>query len=320
MPIHNDVGDTVLFNAICRADEQPLEDHDYRVTQVCDSPRIALLRQQHSRDIAIPASSMVASFVGIAVHKQLEAYAKQSPHAYIPEQRFFVRVGNIILTGQIDLQVFRDNEIALKDYKTTGARHRDLHLASWTQQTNCYAYLFYLTYGFDPVSLTIVAIYRDWSAREAKQKNSYPQKPTEEIPIPLWPVEQRKAFVEERIRLHVDAWAEAEFTGELPLCTDAERWMDRRAFVRDHFSKAQRPLKTCANRAEAEAFIASKQGKTGLYIVEDPKPRRCLGNYCNVAEYCAQYQSELAQMKLPINEEESELVNAGTDNDTPPWA
>jgi len=72
-----------------------------------------------------------------------------------------------------------------------------------------------------------MTILRDWRRSEADRKFDYPQTPVVSIDIPLWGFVRQTAFVEERVALHQEA-----LKGDLPDCTDEDRWLRRGKNIR----------------------------------------------------------------------------------------
>lgn len=314
MSIVDDVGVPPAFLGAMQVSEQgelPQKAH-FRVTGLLEPPRVQQLRRLHARDIRTPLTKNLWALLGKGVHKVIEDGIKaEALDNYKSEQRFFVPIGKLIITGQVDLQSLNGAGVELIDWKLTNAAFSKLHHEKWEQQLNLYAYLFYCLYGFSPNGLTIYAIYRDWSSWEAKRKPDYPQQAVEKVVLKLWTVEEQKKFLDERIEAHLSAWAEAEL-GELPLCTPEERWIETKWEVRNPWRKT--PVKTFLSREEADQFAKDSKDSKSLKIVEKrSEPRRCTGNWCQVAEFCTQYQAELQVTSVTSDVTEQGEVNDGTD-------
>ena len=79
---------------------------------------------------------------------------------------------------------------------------------------------------------------------------------------------------------------------ELPLCSDEERWKKE-----DTYRVMKKGRKTAVrvlpSLDDAEKYI--KDGELTSVSIEHSKGEcmRCTGNYCNVAEFCNQYQEEV---------------------------
>lgn len=297
-PVDDDIGNlpALLLRALeSPGRNTPSKPYGIRATQLLDPPRIQILQRRHGGQIRLTASSLIPSFIGRAIHALIEEEAKLNGIDFRSEERLYVSILGTVVSGQIDLQVLEDDKVVLLDWKYTNAVFVYLHLKQWEEQLNIYAYLYFCTYDHDPVELVIIALYRDWSQFEASKregKTAYPQAPVEKFVIPLWPLEERKRFIEDRIRLHREALVDSDLDDELPLCSPEDRWMRQKFYVKS--LQAKRALKVAGTREEAEQYIAQSRNPKSLKIVEQPaEPRRCQGNWCHVAEWCEQYQSEL---------------------------
>ena len=142
-------------------------------TELLNSPRIVQLKRKHWEDIEQDASEMVWQLFGSAIHHILE-HGKCENH--IIEERLFAEFSGWVLSGAIDLQTVTPDGIEISDYKTTSAYSVMNEKVDWTYQLNIYAHLVETVKKIPVTGLSIVAIIRDWSAREAK-KDTYPQAP-----------------------------------------------------------------------------------------------------------------------------------------------
>ena len=66
----------------------------------------------------------------------------------------------------------------------------------WHRQLNIYAWLVEHAKGLDVHKLQMIAIIRDWSAREAFTKEGYPQSPIVTIDIPKWDPDVQDEFIQ----------------------------------------------------------------------------------------------------------------------------
>jgi len=136
--------------------------------------------------------------------------------------------------------------------------------------------------------LSIVAIIRDWSAREAK-KETYPQAPIVTIPIQLWSPEEREAFIQARLTAHSSAMFEAETDGALPECTPDETWEKSAVWA---VKKEGGVRAKSLHSSKEEAELACSKG----YVIEHrPGERTRCKSYCQVAKFCSQYQTYLKE-------------------------
>jgi hypothetical protein len=259
------------------------------VTEIMSSPRIVQLKRRHWNELEEDASSMVWSLFGSAIHKVLE-HGKSDNH--VIEQRLYAEVDGWRISGAIDLQEVEEDGIVISDYKTTGSWAAQNGKDDWEKQLNVYAYLVEAQKNVPVKKVQIVAIIRDWSAREAAYKESYPKAPIVVIDVPLWSTEQRLAYIKERIEKHSEALFAHETDEELPECTPAEMWEKSTSYA---------VIKVGNVRAKA-VYTSLEDAESGRKELKDadkyeiqtrPGERvRCAG-YCQVSKYCNQYRKWL---------------------------
>ena len=263
------------------------------VTELLNSPRIVQLKRKHWDDLTEDASDMVWSIFGTAIHGVLE-HGKGDNH--IVEERIHVELDGMRVSGAIDLQEITPEGIILSDYKTTSAWAVINEKQDWHNQLNSYAYLVEKAKSTPVVKLQIVAIVRDWSRREAQNKEGYPKAPIVVIEIPLWPLAEREAYVRNRISLHGDAFFEMETGGDMPECTPEEMWEKPTTYAlkKDGNVRAKSVHETreAADTALAVATEKAKKGEKFLIEVREGGRTRC-ESFCQVAPYCQQHQAYL---------------------------
>lgn len=263
-------------------------------TELLNSPRIVQLKRRHWDSLEEDASSMVWSLFGTAIHHVLE-HGKSDNH--IIEQRLFAEVDGWTISGAIDLQEVDENgNVTISDYKTTGSWAAMNGKDDWEKQLNIYAYLVEATKKVPVKKVQIVAIIRDWSAREASYKEGYPKAPIVVLDIPLWPMEQRLAFIRERISKHSDASFAHETDDELPECTPSEMWEKQSSYavIKKGNVRAKAVYMTLA---DAEAGMKELKDADKYEIQTRPGERTRCANYCQVSKYCSQYRLYLDASK-----------------------
>jgi hypothetical protein len=255
------------------------------ITELIDSPRVTNLRHKHWDDIEVDASEMVWSLFGSAVHGILE-HGKDSNH--IVEERLHIIYDGWHLSGAIDLQEVDEDGIHIKDYKVTGAWSVRNEKQAWHDQLNSYAWLVRKAKQKKVKSLQIVAIIRDWSAREARIKDDYPQAPIVVIDIPVWDDDKQETFVSQRLHVHAEAYFESDSGGNLPDCTPEDMWekQEKFAVMKEGGKRAKSVHDT---RADAESVLPAK----GYFIEHRPGERTRCKSFCQVADFCDQHQSYL---------------------------
>ena len=137
------------------------------------------------------------------------------------------------------------------------------------------------------LSLGIVAIIRDWSRRDAANKETYPESPIKEIPIKLWTFEEQEQFITDRITKHSYCDFAMETDIPLPDCTPSEMWEKPTTWaikkkggvkakkVYDREDYAVEALKELSDEYEIEVRLGERT--------------RC-ANFCQVREFCQQWK------------------------------
>jgi hypothetical protein len=250
-------------------------------TELLNSPRIVQLKRKHWDDVEQDASEMVWQLFGSAIHHILE-HGKGENH--IIEERLFAEFSGWVLSGAIDLQTVTSGGVEISDYKTTSAYSVMNEKADWTYQLNIYAHLVETVKKIPVTGLSIVAIIRDWTARDTKREG-YPQAPIVTIPITLWPAEDREQFIQSRLNAHASAMFEADTEGTLPECTTEEMW-ERPSSWAIKKEGGVRAKAVYSTKEEAELNLTK-----GYFIESRPGERVRCANYCQVAPWCSQYQS-----------------------------
>ena len=256
------------------------------VTELMTSPQIVLLKRKHWEEITQDASEMVWQIIGSAVHAVLE-HGKSDNH--IIEQRIHANIDGWDISGAIDLQEVKGDEVIISDYKTTGAWAVMNEKDDWHRQLNTYAWLVENAKGQRVTKLQIIAIIRDWSAREAENKEGYPQSPIVTIDIPVWTKEERTNYIKRRIKMHSDAQFNEEMGDELPDCGSEDMWEKPSAWALMK-EGGVRAKKVYDNEAEAKLALTK-----GYFVDYRPGERTRCKSYCQVSGFCKQYQNYLKE-------------------------
>ena len=266
-------------------------------TEIINSPRIVQLKKKHWDDIEQDASEMVWSLFGSAVHNILE-HGKDKNH--IVEERLHLEYEGWHISGAIDLQELEPNgTMTVSDYKVTGAWAVMNEKDDWHRQLNIYGWMVEKVKKVPVGKLQIIAIIRDWSARDAASKEGYPQSPVATIDIPLWTFEEREAFITKRIYDHGTALFEMETDGEMPDCTPEEMWEKKTSYAlkKDGNLRAKSVHETLedAEKALAKSEETAKKNEKFVIEVRQGERTRCR-SYCQVSPFCTQYQNYLKEM------------------------
>jgi hypothetical protein len=260
-------------------------------TELLNSPRIVQLKRKYWEFIETDASEMVWALFGSAVHNILE-HGKGENH--IVEQRLGTDIDGWRLSGAIDLQEEDEDGIGIKDYKVTGAWSVMNEKQDWHNQLNVYAYLVEKEAKKKVKSLQIVAIVRDWAARDTV-KEGYPQSPIATIDIPLWPMDEREQYIKDRVSLHSAAYFEMETNSDLPLCSEEDMWEKPTSYA---VIKVGGVRAKSVHKTLEEAQHALNQLKGYNLEVRQGERTRC-AKYCQVSEFCTQYKQYLETKEQP---------------------
>ena len=254
-----------VVDALTSYDQGDAPVEGLRVTTLIDSPQISLLKQEHGHNLTEDVSGRMWLILGTAIH---EIFERAASNAYISEERLSHTVGDTLISGAIDYQFETDNEVDLKDYKSTSVYAVREPKKEWERQLNTYAYLVRHVKQLNVKSASVIAVLRDWKQGDADRRSEYPPAPIIEIPIKLWTDEEQDAYVEERVRLHNHAKMDAEFQGEIGIgCSDEERWL-KPAVYAVHKGNNKRALKLFADKAEAQIFAGELEDRA---LIERPK-------------------------------------------------
>jgi len=258
----------------------------YSVTELMSPPRIRRLRDKYIDKIEQDVSDMLWSLLGSALHVVME---RSITEGYIMEERLFVNVDDVTISGQIDLQKETPDGYEIIDYKFTSAWAVMQDKIEWEQQLNVYKWLVENTTHRKVSKLQICALIRDFSRHERKE--GYPSAPVHMVDIPMWSHEKAQKYVEERLSMHREAKMHADFGEDLQPCSDEERWQRETIYAvkregRKTAIKLFKSIEEANELAEKEkGYVETRKGE----------PVRCTGNYCGVAQWCDQYQRELGE-------------------------
>jgi len=256
----------------------------YSVTELMSPPKIRRLREQYDDQIEVDVTSMLASQFGTFMHGKLEA---KEIEGYINEERLYVNVENVTISGQIDLQKDDPDGIEIVDYKFVKAWSVIMNKSDWETQLNVYKWLVETSKRKPVKRLQICAFIKDYNQYETKE--GYPEAEAVMIDVPLWDAVKAETYVRTRLEMHREAKMAHDFGEELQPCTDEERWAKETTYAtkREGRKTAIRVFTTLEEATElAEKEKGYVETRKGAYI-------RCAGNYCGVAKWCKQYQGEL---------------------------
>lgn len=209
-----------VYQAIAN-DPYDAGDCDISVTRLIAPPRVVALTKAHREAIVEDASDRLWATFGQLMHLLLERSG--NPERYMTEDRMFIKMLGWTISGQFDLYDRQTGE--LSDYKFVGAFAYKMAVKGdkpeWEWQLNLLRYMLFKERGILAKSLSITCLLRDYTKR---MKDVLP---VGIISYPVWTVNQAEEFMGARIREHQEAQK-----GNLPLCTDEDRWLRSGVFIR----------------------------------------------------------------------------------------
>lgn len=257
------------------------------ITGLLNSPRIEQLRAKYDSEIEVDVTDLIPSLWGTAMHYILE---QGKVPGHIVEERIHATFDGWFISGAVDLQIVTDEGIEINDYKNVGAWAVMNEKKEWEEQLNCYAWLVETAKQIPVHKLAIVAIVRDWNARDAKTRQGYPEARGVVLPIRLWSMEEREEFIRRRIHEHSEGLFATDANEVLPLCTPAEMW-EKPTMYAVKKEGAKRATSVHEQLEEAEEAL-EKAGKGYTLEIREGDRTRC-SQYCPVNKFCDQYQDYL---------------------------
>lgn len=284
MKITNNHGAPATLVALANKNHYSKGEADYSITELLSPPQVRRLRERHDAHLEQDVSDMLWSLLGSALHVVAE---RASADQHVTEERIFAEIDGVKVSGAIDLQEMTEQGVIITDYKFTSAYSVMNEKKEWEEQLNLYKWLVESRKRIPVIGLRICALIRDFSRHDRRE--NYPASPIHMVEIPMWDSVKAEAFVRARLHLHAEAKFADAMEEPLPPCSDEERWFSETTYAvkKEGRKTAVRVFKTLEEAQE----LAQKE--KGYVETRAGEPRRCTGNYCNVAEYCYQYQSEV---------------------------
>ncbi len=264
------------------------------ITQLIDSPRVRILRQENWDNMEEDVSEKMWAVLGSAAHKMFE---ETGDDKHITEERLYAEIDGWVISGAIDVQRIEDDGITVIDYKTTSVWSVIFGKSEWETQLNCYASLVRRSKQVPVKGLKVVAILRDWNRRDAEQKQDYPKAPIVEIDIPMWGEQKQDQYLEDRVALHQSAEFQRLTGAELPECSKEERW-EKPSIWAVKKKGNKRAIKLYDSEAEASAALLDGQE----IEFRQGEPGRCVANWCRVNAWCSQHKKYLEEQAKKIDQ------------------
>lgn len=279
-----------LYNALAKDTYRKVG--DFSVTEIIGPPRIRILKKFHYHQLEEDCSEHIFRLFGSLIHELLNLADVKNA---LQEERLMATVCGKVLSGMPDLydeyQTLWDFKVTSRWVATFGAKDE------WERQLNIYDFLLYSN-GFETKKANVCAIFRDWAKTQAARDRDYPQYQVKVFPIKLWKGVDQKAYIEERIKLHVDAAFRHQVSiNDLPFCTPDERWEKptKYAVMKKGRKSAVRVLDSME---DAEKYMEEKELSSKIHSIEirPGESTRC-EYYCIVKDFCDQYQDTIKEKK-----------------------
>ena len=223
--------------------KQDFYDYDVKgdsisATQLLKPVQEIVLIMRHSDEIEVDVSSMLWKVLGSGVHAVLEKLKEDNSEII---KRLFADVDGVKISGKFD----RIKDKKITDYKVTSAWSvvYDSRSKEWVEQLSIYRWLWFVTHAEELKDKgSIIAILRDWNERDAGKTN-YPKSAMVEIELDLMSLENTHKFISEKVKAIKDAIKIKD--GELPKCTNEERWWNEKKKVYNKCEKYCNAYKFC---------------------------------------------------------------------------
>lgn len=209
------------------------------------------------------------------------------------EQRKFKNILGKTVSGKFDFVA----DGRLEDFKSTSTyswtledKHEDFQL-----QGSIYRWLSPELITDDVMAIQF--IFTDWMAKRAETQPTYPQKPTEELLIPLLSLEDTEQYVVDRLRLF-ERFKDVE-EQDLPRCTDKELWRGKTVYK--YYRNPERRTRSTNNFDNIDDAYRKKaeDGNVGVVVEVPGQVRAC--HYCPVFHICSQKDELIADGSLVID-------------------
>ncbi len=299
MIITNKLGLPQAFVSMCEQDYRQAE-NEYRVTSLLKGVRETILEKRHGDKVERDVSDMIWLLFGTAVHNILEQQKELDTE--LKEERLKITIGGRTISGQFDLYCSEEKKVT--DYKTASVWKIIYgEYDDWKRQLGIYAYMLN-QYMFPCYKGEVVAVLKDHSKRDSKNKADYPDLPVQVVKFDFTTTCLRRTenWLEDKVGRLIHA--EQQKDSDLPLCTPEERWNsgDKFAVMKN---KNKRAVRVFDNALAAEAYLSSGRG---THIEIRPGEDRKCEHYCSVNQFCNYYNRK----EEDDNDENKERAEATT--------
>lgn len=255
---------------------------DYTATGLIAPIQLEQLARRHDAELSEDVIDRIWMLLGRAVHFVIE---QNKVDGNTQEKMLFLKTQGRKIKGQPD----QWDGKTLTDYKVTSVWKKIFSdsFDEWEAQLNLYAEMLEAS-GEKVEAIQVMAIYRDWSEREAKKDQArYPQTPAEILKFKLWPHDDRMAFLDSRVALNIAA--EDLPDDQLPECSKDERWAKESEWAVWGKGKVK-CMRKFKSESEAEKMVSLAPDGENWRIEFRPGENTRCERYCAVKDFCAQYR------------------------------
>ena len=256
----------------------------YGLTTLLRPPRMVALEIKHWHDLESDAMDHVWRLFGSAIHQMIDVDDEKT---ILREHLLEADVAGVKVRTAVD-RLWKDGPAnVLTEFKTTSVWSVIYGKPEWEQQLNLQGSILNLN-GRVADRMEVIALLRDWSARDAQYDSQKPQSPVVKIDVDRWTPDRQLGFLAERVGAHQKARSALLAEMPLPECTPEERWAkpDTWAVMKAGRKSALRVL---SSNAEAETWGQNNAG--GKFTIEfrQGENTRC-ERYCPVSKFCDQFK------------------------------
>lgn len=272
---------------ICNSVYAPFKPNMQRfgITSLIEPPLIRTLRAEHWDEIEEDISDKLWMIHGNALDAMIKKSSQWGLCNIRLETTWTKDAGrDIIVVARPDYYNVLTKVLA--DLKDTSVWTIMNGKPDWEAQLNGYDYMMNLLVPALHIGeLQIHAFGKDWKKNEKlRTGHTYPTIPFSVIPIPRWPREGQRAFIDNRLQDHLQ--------NPRRECTAREKWQSKDVWaVKKAGNKTAKGGRLCRSQTEANQFIAAHPEKKWETEFRPGKSGRCV-EYCAVNKYCPFYKEK----------------------------
>jgi hypothetical protein len=259
------------------------EDGKYSVTEILKGVTEIILSRRHGDEVETDCSEMVWMVFGSAVHKVMEEHTVGDTQ--IAELGLEADCYGVKLKGHIDLYDAKTGRVT--DYKTCSVwKVLFGDYDDWRKQLLLYTWLLREN-GFNGNGGEIIALMKDHSKRDAKQKADYPQRPVKRLVFDFNEVDLDEIDGFLAGKMADIAKFDNVPDSKLPPCKAEERWAKPDTYAVKKKGR-KTALRVLESQDSADAWMSANGGD---YVEHRPGADvKCI-DYCSVCEFCPYWQS-----------------------------